>query len=83
MKLEQLSPELKAVARLVRSGYCTSDIAQALGVTINNVKMRLTRLFKVYGVTNREELVGLMLLPLDSTHRSAIEQRNRRLYRAQ
>ncbi len=67
------------VAQLAASGRTNPEIADALGISINTVKLRLKQAFERLGVENRTELVSMFqrLAPLDGipegvTHRATV-----------
>lgn len=67
------------VATLAATGRTNIEIAGALGISINTVKLRLKQAFERLGVENRTELVNMLrrLAPLDGvpvgiTHRETI-----------
>jgi DNA-binding CsgD family transcriptional regulator len=79
-------PEVRAlacrqheVATLAASGRTNPEIAAALGISINTVKLRLKQAFERLGVENRTELANMLrrLAPLDDvpegiTHRDTV-----------
>ena len=56
-----LGPRQERAARLAARGHSNSEIAEALGVSINTVKARLKEVFERFGVHSRSELGRVML----------------------
>jgi DNA-binding CsgD family transcriptional regulator len=62
-----LAPRQREVAALAADGRTNPEIADALGISINTVKLRLKQAFDRLGVDNRTELANVLrrLAPLD------------------
>jgi DNA-binding CsgD family transcriptional regulator len=74
-----LAPRQHEVATLAARGRTNAEIAGALGISINTVKLRLKQAFERLGVESRTELVSMLqrLAPLDGipegiTHRDTV-----------
>jgi DNA-binding CsgD family transcriptional regulator len=74
-----LAPRQHEVATLAADGRTNPEIAEALGISINTVKLRLKQVFERLGVENRTELANVLrrLAPLEGiapgiTRRGAI-----------
>lgn len=72
----RLPKQVKAVGRLLRAGSTDEQIAERLGTNFVTVKRQMQVLFRAYGCVNRIELAILMVAPLDSPVRAAIESRS-------
>jgi DNA-binding CsgD family transcriptional regulator len=62
-----LAPRQQEIAALAADGRTNPEIAGALGISINTVKLRLKQAFERFGVDNRTELANVLrrLAPLD------------------
>ena len=72
-----LTPGEKRVARCIREGYEDAEIAVSLGIKLRTVKARLGRVYDKLGVTDRLQLAIVLVAPLDSPLRAAVENKNR------
>jgi DNA-binding CsgD family transcriptional regulator len=78
-EVRPLAPRQHEVAALAANGRTNAEIADALGISINTVKLRLKQAFARLGVESRTELVSMFqrLAPLDGiapgvTHLDAV-----------
>jgi DNA-binding CsgD family transcriptional regulator len=78
-EVRPLAPRQHEVAALAANGRTNLEIADALGISINTVKLRLKQAFERLGVESRTELVRMLqrLAPLDGvppgiTHRDEV-----------
>ncbi|GAA4284567.1 hypothetical protein GCM10022261_20980 [Brevibacterium daeguense] len=56
--LSQLSEEEQAVVELVREGYRNREIAEKIFVSLRTVEIRLTGVYRKFGVRSRTELIA-------------------------
>jgi DNA-binding CsgD family transcriptional regulator/tetratricopeptide (TPR) repeat protein len=58
--LDQLSDEEREIARRVKDGQRTREIAGALHLSMRTIELRLTRIYRLLGVVSRAQLVVLL-----------------------
>jgi len=56
-----LGPGQHRIAKLAATGLTNPEIADALGISVNTVKLRLKQVFERFGVDNRTELALVVL----------------------
>jgi DNA-binding CsgD family transcriptional regulator len=59
----ELTPQEKAVVRLIARGASNKDAAEELFVSIKTIQYHLTRIYTKVGVRSRTELVAMLLEP--------------------
>ncbi|MCV3210996.1 MULTISPECIES: response regulator transcription factor [Mesorhizobium] len=59
--VEVLPPRGRQVARLICQGRSNKEIARSLGISAHTVKEHLGTLYKKFSVSNRTELVGVLM----------------------
>ena len=57
---DQLSERLEQVLRMIGQGMSNKVIGRRLGISHFTVRNHVSRLLRIYGVSNREELVALI-----------------------
>ncbi len=71
--LRPLSPENAQLLRLVAKGLRNPEIEQATGMKRRTVRAHLSDLFRQFEVTNRTELVGVLVEIADSAYLTTVE----------